>query len=116
MISMNDYLGADGRVDWEWYNAAQVEAGERCRQCSGHIMFGKGFPSLCSDCRELGEDKGEVTHDSLIRCPKCGEQFDGGDACEFVCDGETEVGCPECDHQFEVVQILRVSYRSPALE
>lgn len=73
MISFNDYRDKDGSINWGAYRKAQIAAGEICKKCGAYISIlrSKGYPELCGDCRSMGEDFGEVTHDKYVRCPNC---------------------------------------------
>jgi uncharacterized C2H2 Zn-finger protein len=78
-----------------------------------------GRPSLCYDCKTLDRDDGEVTSDKLIRCPKCGHQYEAYVDCDdarIMSDGEHDVLCPKCDHEFEIVTHVSFCFQSPARE
>ena len=116
MVSMKDYEDKNGEVDWKAYRQAQVDAGEKCYKCNTYVMFSKGFRTLCSDCISLG-DKGEISHDSFIRCPKCKESWDPSysDDFEVYQDGDHEVHCSECQHKFQITTHVSYTFCSPAL-
>jgi len=97
-----------------------------CRLCGGGYYwppifagifapFDKPNPHLCSDCVQMKRERGEVTHDHALRCPKCGHVW-APDCDEPVWDdGESEVYCPDCDHLFRVETSITFTFRSPAL-
>lgn len=118
MISIDDYKKADGHIDWSAYRRAKVDAGDECRKCGSYILFGgKGYPTTCRDCDRLEEDKGEVWHDSSVRCPKCRHVMDvsGSELYELYEEGEHEISCRSCDHDFTVNTRVEHSFESPEL-
>jgi DNA-directed RNA polymerase subunit M/transcription elongation factor TFIIS len=107
----------NGEIDWSSYRAAQKANGEICTKCGGYVSVfgGVGHPDECASCKSLGEPE-EVTHADIIRCPACGHEmkvsdFDSG---ELYGDGEHDVTCDECDHEFEVSTSVSYSFQSPA--
>jgi hypothetical protein len=114
VIKMEDFRREDGNVDWPEYRKARVAAGEECPECSGFNPHAKGAgPQLCYDCRSLREDRGEVSHDRCIRCPKCGEVRDEdlpGD------DGSHEMSCDSCGHDYTIKVLVSWTYVSPPME
>jgi DNA-directed RNA polymerase subunit M/transcription elongation factor TFIIS len=117
VIQMDDYKGADGRIDWTAYRRAQVDAGESCRKCGSFIVFSKGYPTTCHDCDRLEEESGEVVHDSSVRCPKCRRVMNVHDSefWDLYEEGEHEVSCRSCDHEFTVSSRVSYSFESPEL-
>lgn len=118
MINMDDYRREDGHIDWTAYKEAQVNAGDRCSDCGAYIMFAKGYPDKCCDCKLMEKDEEEVTHNELIRCPYCKNKMNAWD-CEFdrLEDGSDEtVYCSECDSEFEVGISITYTFKSPEIE
>ncbi len=122
MISFADYKKPDGSVDWERYRVAQraereaeVNAGKWCSRCGHYLLFAKGHPNKCQECKSLDEP-GEVQHHKFIRCPKCGRSFDPSDADYYSVygDGEHKVTCGDCSHQFEISTRVSYTFTSPA--
>jgi ssDNA-binding Zn-finger/Zn-ribbon topoisomerase 1 len=116
MIDVDKFKDSLGKVDWKALREAEVAAGEHCRECGWLIYPPKGRPSLCHKCRDLREDKGEVDHQSRLRCPKCRHLWnvDREDG-DIHSEGSHEVCCPECEHEFEVVTNVSYSWESPKL-
>jgi hypothetical protein len=113
-VSFDDHTdAATGRIDWAAYNQAQRDNGERCRTCPAIILFPKGHPAQCGQCRRLETDRDEAVHEERLRCPKCRhawcpeEQLDEGDA--------VGVDCPLCEHAFDVGVFYTATYTSPPL-
>lgn len=115
MVNLDNYKKEDGRYDWNAYHRAQVNAGERCTACRQIIIFGNGYPSKCNDCERIQEDADEVSHDSRIRCPKCRHTSPIDDRYELYSEGEHDVSCDECGHDFQISTYVSHSFRSPAL-
>jgi len=112
---MDDFKQPDGNTDWSAYTKAQVASGERCSKCGSYILFGSGYPQECSPCKHLQDDKDEVTHDDLVRCPACGRTFDPrGDDYEVYSEGENDVTCPSCEREFTITTEVSYSFTSPA--
>jgi DNA-directed RNA polymerase subunit RPC12/RpoP len=118
MQRLDDWRGEDGRVDWAGMSAAEVARGERCTRCRAPIFFSKSRgPTKCLDCKSLDTTE-EVQHGTLIRCPACGEtdrveDFEDGDLYE---EGEHEVTCHACDHDYTVSTMVQYTFTSPARE
>jgi len=117
-IKINDFDNPDGSTDWNAYRKAKKTNGEECTECGRYILFGKGYPDQCSDCKEAKEGRGDLDHDRLVRCPKCRNMWDPWDAEDYDLfnDGTHDVCCTECDHEFEVETQVSYSFRSPAME
>jgi hypothetical protein len=117
ITSISDHKLADGTLNWESYRLAQKANGEICSKCGGYtsIFGGKGHPDQCPSCKSMDEPS-EATHHSTIRCPACGHQMDVRDMerGELYEDGEHDVTCNECEHEFEVSTSVSFSFESPA--
>jgi transcription elongation factor Elf1 len=130
-IRFEDYVDAEGNIDWDAYHQAEVDAGEKCYRCHkflivetiGRTLFGKddGEPRrrLCHDCERMDTDSSETRHDKYIRCPKCGHQspVHDWDMCDygevFYEEGEHEVMCPQCEYEFTITTHVSYAYTSP---
>ena len=101
--------------DWDAYNAAQVANGEKCACCSTHMFIHHGVPQQCSGCTGMKDDTEELTHDTFVRCPKCGDHWSPRESEDYEVfgDGEHEVSCGNCDHDFEVSTSVSYSFTSP---
>lgn len=118
MLQMDDFRKPDKSLDWDAYKKAQRARGDTCYLCGGHITsFGPGHMQSCLSCRLLDKDKGDVTHDTRVRCPKCKHQFPaiGDDDYDNYSEGSHDVTCPECEHEFEIETMVSYSFRSPEL-
>ena len=117
VIYMADFLIPDtGKTDWTAYRAACLEGGQTCTQCGALIYPRTGHRCVCSDCKNL-EKPEEANHDSRLRCPACGESWNPAecdDPTTAYADGEHDVTCPECSHEFEITTHVSYSYTSPA--
>ncbi len=126
MSTLDDFRKQDGQIDWDAYRQAEINEGKKCYKCGAYIMlsgisfFGRperiAGPSLCMSCRSL-PNKEEITHESFIRCPKCGHSWNPRDNenYEIYEDGDHNVCCPECDHDFEIFTSVTFTFRSPEL-
>lgn len=104
-------------AQWKQKRKAEIDSGEYCYRCRKWIFCLKapGYQRLCSSCRAVDESTDEVVHDSLIRCPKCGDQRQayGGDNYDLLTKGEHDVMCHECEHEFEVSTYVIRKFKSP---
>lgn len=123
MISFSDFKDEKGEVDWNAYHRAQVAAGERCKQCEGHVSFfaKASGPALCASCKDLRDDPDDVTHRKLVRCPKCRHSQDpypdyGGPSNHAMGCEEDDIQCNECEHKYRIGIRLTIDYKSPELE
>lgn len=120
-VLWEDFKQADGSTDWRAYNAAKLANGERCRTCDAGIfpVFSEpvGYPTECNDCKALTSDAGEVSHDELIRCPKCRDTWSPRDSEDYdaYSDGEHELTCDDCGHRFTISTHVSFSFESPPL-
>lgn len=123
MPNLDECRKPDGSTDWTKYQELQraeledrKSKGEICQRknCNRFIVWAKGCPQTCSDCRALDSQE-ELHHPSEIRCPKCGYHwsvFDGEDY-DLHGEGEHEVSCPDCNHTFEISTSITWSFQSP---
>lgn len=123
MISFEDFRLADGNIDWRALQQAEVKAGERCYRCYAMIrpLTKSTGERLCYDCKQLDEAKTEeVEHQRLIRCPKCSHLSDvtewDCDYAEVFTDGEHDVQCDECQHEFDISTRVEFYFTSPKLD
>lgn len=119
MISITDYT-VDGKTDWKAYDKARKESGEVCYKCGSYIVFSKRYMTLCDPCFKLRSysNQGEVTYNTKgIRCPKCRHVMD--DPYEIGADiyqeGQHDIMCNSCDHEFEIETHVEFSWTSPAM-
>jgi ssDNA-binding Zn-finger/Zn-ribbon topoisomerase 1 len=112
------FRGPDGKIDYAAWRKARVQNGEYCLDCRGFILFPKGRPAVCEDCRRLKENHGEVGSDRLIRCPACRKTWRPSDYEQYdtLEDGDHEVSCPHCDHEFTVSTSVTYTFTSPAVK
>jgi len=119
LINFEDYK-ENGLINWKRYDEAKVNAGEKCYICGSYIS---SFPNkssgktLCYDCKNLETSTEKVIHDSLIRCPSCKNTWDIVDNSDYECynEGEHDIVCPECNHEFTIETIVEYSFTSPEL-
>lgn len=108
---MDDFKNPEtGRYDWERYNKAQRENGEKCIQCGAFIIFAAGYPRNCAACDAMSSNRNEVEHNSRIRCPGCGHSREVEDLYEA---GEHSVRCSWCEREFSVETKISFSFVSP---
>lgn len=120
MVRMEDYRGTDGHIDWTALRKAEIAAGEKCPRCGtymSNLWEVRNYEHLCSQCSSLDDNKEEISHDSIIRCPNCKESWDVGEGEDYQCyeDGEHDVCCSSCGHDFIVSTSVSYSFTSPAL-
>lgn len=117
MLRMQDFE-VEGRVDWDAYQKAQVDAGEKCQEC-GEYIFASHGPTTCRDCRSLRVGQEEVTHNNSVRCPECRHVFGvlGGGVNDphIAYDGDSAATCEQCEHRFTVRVDVSRRYTSPPL-
>lgn len=117
-VKLDDHKLADGNIDWSAYRLAQKANGEICTKCGGYVSIfgGNGHPDQCHDCKSLTESSEEVSHHDIIRCPACGHEMNVSDFEDgrLYGDGEHNVSCDECDHDFEVSTSVSYTFTSPA--
>jgi uncharacterized CHY-type Zn-finger protein len=72
---------------------------------------------MCNGCKDLGEDDGEVTHDSFIRCPKCRHSMNASDSEKYDLyrEGEHTTSCGVCGYDFTVSTNVSFTFTSPAI-
>jgi len=120
---MDDFKKADGRIDWNAYREYEVGIGKRCYQCGAliYVCHGRVQTRMCVSCKDLNEKHDrDVTHDDFVRCPRCGNRdkisdwdCDYGD--EKYMDGEHEITCGECDHEYTITTHCSYCYTSPKM-
>lgn len=122
MPNLDECKGPDGQTDWNKWNELREkerkekkDKGEICHQCGRFILFAKGYPQTCDDCKAV-DRPAELDHPSEVRCPKCGYHWRVGDGDDYDLyeDGTHEVSCPDCNFDFEVETSVTYSFRSPA--
>jgi hypothetical protein len=114
MIKFEDYEDENGNIDWNSYHKAEVEVGERCMTCGESIIFGKGYPTECRNCKDI-QTEGTAHHNSRVRCPKCRHVWNPYDTEDYHVfeEGDHEIGCYECNHTFSVSTIVEYTFCSP---
>lgn len=117
-VKMDDHRKEDGKLNWATYEAARKANGESCQRCGQMIIWPKGYPSYCGSCQRIDKDGTAVHHESLLRCPKCRHQWEVYDSDEYgiYSDGQHDVSCPVCCHDFEITTYVSYSFESPELE
>lgn len=113
-IDGEDLMGYFRREDvWE------VANGAKCYRCEGLASFvcPPGHRKLCHECKAIEENKDSVDSSKYIRCPKCRNSWSPYDRehYDLYGDGEHQVMCQDCDHEFEVRTSVSYSFESPAL-
>lgn len=123
MESLDKFMKADGTIDHEAWGAArdherriQRENGTTCLECGNYISLSQpsGHPERCSDCKAVDKPE-KLRHPSKFRCPKCGVSDGIGDSdhYELYEEGEHEVSCAECGHDFKVSTSVSYTFTSP---
>ena len=116
-ISMNDFRDNKGRVDFQKYEQAQKEVGERCYKCGAYTLFGNIFnsdPKLCTECKYL-ENTSELDYSKYIRCPKCRHLHEADGHEIDIFQEEVSFCCHECNYDFDVQIHLSWKFESPEL-
>ena len=86
-----------------------------CKKCGSYIHQDNQIE--CWQCKDFGDDQGDVLHDSFIRCPKCKASFEAHESADDIYeDGVHDVDCPECDFSFEVITSVSHTFESPPLQ
>lgn len=121
----NDYTSEDGTIDhqkrtqlYTEYKQWMVDTGKICSLCHGYVAcLDDSGPRLCYDCKDISRPE-ELCHDSRVRCPKCGYNWDvdDGDSYALMSDGDHIVWCDECGHKFCIVTNVSYSFISPPRE
>ena len=116
MTSIKDYKDSEGNLDWNAYQNAKKANGEICTRCGTYILWGKGYPQECHDCKDAKNEK-ELRHDKFIRCPQCRHLWDPFECemYEVLTDDNHDVCCVECDYHFTMTTYVSYSFTSPAL-
>jgi len=124
-MTILDFKNEDGSFDWTAYGAAKKaekeerkKSGKECYQCGAYIIFGgKGYRELCYDCRLLRDDTSETTSDNYIRCPKCKglSLVHDGDHYDLYEEGEHDITCLDCGHEYQIETSVTYSFQSPAV-
>lgn len=112
MIRFEDFKDAAGTVDWAALRAAQIAAGELCRECGGHVPGSAGLPRRCLACEFLHRSSASETHPSRVRCPHCRHVQAIEDRLE---EGGRVVGCQKCERSYAVRVCISRLYESPAV-
>ena len=112
----DDFKDSNGKLDWDAYKKYEVSIGSRCNKCGAYILFEKGFPDHCNQCKKL-DNPGEVNFGNAVRCPSCTKSFDPYDyeLYDILEDGEHTIICPDCDYEFEISTHVTFEFDSPAL-
>jgi len=121
MPSLEGCKNPDGSMNWEKYDELRKKEreedrakGKICRLCGQFIIFERGYPDTCQDCKNLDKDR-EIQHPNSVRCPKCGHHWRVGDDDDYELynEGTHDVTCVSCDHEFEVETHVSYSFTSP---
>lgn len=117
MINIEAHM-KDGKIDWDSYAKAQIEAGEACKNCRTLILLSSGKPSLCRGCHELHNKRSEVQHSTHIRCPHCAHIWDAANSDDYELRGEGghEVVCRECGEDFDITTTISYTFTSVELK
>lgn len=87
-----------------------------CTECPTFILD-EELGDRCWPCQRMEKYADDTMHDHKIRCPKCGhiEDTDNFDKFEGALyeDGEQDVWCGECDHEYTVSVMVTYTYTSP---
>lgn len=120
-----DFKREDGSYDWDAYRAAEKrekesrkESGRDCYKCGCYLIFGgKGYRELCADCKSLQHDRDEARSSSYVRCPNCRDTANvwDGDSYDICTEGEHEITCESCNHDYTVTTSVSYRFESPAL-
>lgn len=91
-----------------------MSAFRTCRDCGDFIWRDEA----CRTCAAAAKDE-KMSSDRAIRCPACRATIDPSerDWWEYGVfeEGNHDVSCPHCDHDFEVQTWIRHTFESPAM-
>lgn len=115
MIQMDDFRDEQGLVDWGAYAQAARKAGQTCELCGKLLIPATGHITKCSCCAELDLD-GTVAHHAYVRCPACDHKWMPGqeDDYDLLGEGENDVSCLACGHDFTVETYVEYIFTSPS--
>ena len=126
IVSYADFERPDGSIDWARFyaeaaaaRALDVNDGVYCAHCGAYMVSGRGYPQTCLSCRTLASESEEVSHETFIRCPNCGNECGYHKANVSGRHGLLEAGdhdviCNECRHRFTVHTSVSYRFTSPA--
>lgn len=113
-VKLDDFKNVDGTYDFDAYHEAQKENGEICRRCGKFLILEGVNSGICRSCERTDIDKGEVRHETFIRCPYCWELFcPENEECE---EGEHKIDCPKCGKYFEYEVRVDYTFISPPVK
>ena len=91
----------------------------KCKKCNGYIINFSNKPDgdYCGDCVELLTKDDQVKYNKYVRCPKCRNIFDPGNSemPSLFEEGDHEIYCDKCDHEYVVSTYIEFSFTSPAM-
>ena len=125
IINLEDFTRTDGSVDWSGLRAAEINNGECCKTCGSYLinLFSTpAQPKDCGRCVDLKNSADEVRHSDYVRCPRCSYIFDLTTLVSENClydlyqEGEHNMTCPECEHDFKIGTSVSYTFTSPAKE
>lgn len=114
MIKMADYEDKKGKVNWQAYRKAQIDAGEKCYRCGTYTLFGEKYRHLCQDCKALDDNPNEIRHSSYIRCPHCGhyENIWDMEYYDYLTEGIHEYNCENCEKEYDFQTYIEFTFES----
>lgn len=121
MTDIDKYKDEKGNVNWKAFYQAEIDDGEVCSGCRRYIyrISTPTGPQKCHSCKALDDNKDEVRHESMIRCPSCGHQTDIINDCSEAAEydeleeGEHAVTCEKCELEFDIKTEISFTFTSP---
>lgn len=88
-----------------------------CKRCGVNLYMAWGLHTSegaeCSDCRSIKEN-GDIQMDSSVRCPSCRHVMCVSEL-EIWDEGDHDVSCDDCGHDFEVNTSVSYTFSSPKM-
>ena len=93
----------------------RIASGEICKTCGSSYpggVYDVPGPINCGDCGLIFTDDEEVSHSSLVRCPKCGHAQQADDETMWTSKSHSQT-CEKCDTDYNVEIDVAITYTSP---
>lgn len=73
---------------------------------------------VCPDCLNIESSALHCDHNKMIRCPRCRHLINPyrEEMHHAFNDGDHDIICPECQHQFKVAVSVEYTFTSPRMD